>query len=67
MLSTWTHYRAKVASLSRDRRPDDPELIQARHDLRAALLQRQVSDALPQLSDEVRRDLADLLVGGDAR
>ncbi len=64
MLSTWTHYRAKVASLSRDRRPDDPELVQARIDLRAAVLQRQVSDALPQLSAEVRRDLADLLTGG---
>lgn len=65
MLSTWTHYRAKVASLSRDRRPDDPELIQARRDLRAALLQREVTAALPQLSAEVRRDLADMLVGGE--
>ena len=32
----WTHHRARVAALSRDRAPDDPELLAARRDLAAA-------------------------------
>jgi hypothetical protein len=30
---TWQHYRARVAALTRDRAPDDVELLQARLDL----------------------------------
>jgi hypothetical protein len=30
---SWTTERARVASLSRSRTPDDPELIEARHNL----------------------------------
>lgn len=69
MLAPWTHYRAKVAALSRDRRPDDPELIEARGNLRAAMLHRQVAQALtadPPLTDDARQDLAELLTGGVA-
>lgn len=68
-MSTWTHYRAKVAALSRDRRPDDPELLEARCNLRAAILHRQVVRALtdyPPLTVSDRQDLAELLLTGGA-
>jgi hypothetical protein len=32
----WTHHRARVAALSRDRAPDDPELLAARRALTEA-------------------------------
>lgn len=35
---SWTVERARVASLSRSRAPDDPDLINARRDLRAERL-----------------------------
>ena len=38
MSSQWTHYRGKVAGLSRTREPDDPELLDARQAMRAMLM-----------------------------
>jgi hypothetical protein len=35
-VSSWTHHRARVAALSRDRAPDDPELVAARQALAEA-------------------------------
>jgi len=66
---SWTTERARVASLSRSRTPDDPELIAARQALRverAADYIRKTVDAAPALSAAQRDRLALLLRGGDA-
>lgn len=34
----WTHYRARIASLTRSRLPDDPDLVEARRLLALARL-----------------------------
>lgn len=63
------HYRAKVASLSRDRLPDDPVFIEAKRNLRAEILAERVGKALaegPPLTDEQRRRIANLLIPGGA-
>jgi len=60
----WTHHRARVAALSRDRAADDPDLLAARRDLRAARLEGHIKrtvDAAPALTDEQRSRLALLL------
>jgi hypothetical protein len=64
----WTHHRARVAALSRDRAVDDPELVAARRALAAARLaaklEEQVQrlvDAAPALTAEQRQRLALLL------
>lgn len=63
-------HRARVASLSRSRQSDDPDLQRARRDLRAAAaasyIERVLAEA-PPLTDEQRRRLAGLLSGGVAR
>lgn len=67
------HHRARVASLSRDRAPDDPELQGARRDLRAAVLADHVAKQVakfPPLTDEQAEKIAALLTtsdGGGAR
>ena len=61
---SWTVERARVAALSRDRAPDDPELLDARRKLRAerlALAIREIVEAAPPLTDAQRRELAVLL------
>lgn len=66
---SWTHERARVASLSRSRDKDDPELLDARRNLRAERLAdyiRDTVDRAPALSAEQRSRLALLLQGGDA-
>jgi hypothetical protein len=68
-MSTWTSERARVASLTRSRTPDDPDLIEARRNLRAerlALYITRVVDAAPPLTAAQRDRLALLLRGGDA-
>jgi hypothetical protein len=63
-MSDWTHHRDRVAALSRDRAADDPELLDARRDLRAALLEdhiRRLVDSAPPLPTDVRDRLAVLL------
>lgn len=72
-MTTWTSERARVASLSRSRSTDDPELIEARRNLKAERLAdyvaRVVAEA-PSLTDAQRDRIAALLRparGGGAR
>ena len=63
---SWTQERARVASLTRSRTPDDPDLIAARRNLRAARLEdyiRRTVEAAPPLTAEQRDRLAILLRG----
>lgn len=63
-VSTWTHHRAKVAALSRDRAADDPDLIAARQNLKAARLEeyvRRVVAEAPPLPPEQAERIASLL------
>lgn len=56
--------KGQVASLTRSRRSDDPELIQARQELRVAVLAQHVRravEALPPLTDEQVARVAALL------
>lgn len=67
-MSVIHHERARVAALSRSRSTDDPELIEARRNLKAGRLEdyiRRAVDAAPPLSDEQRDKLSLLLRGGD--
>lgn len=67
--TSWTTERARVASLSRSRYADDPDLVAARARLKverlAAHIERVVSEA-PPLSADQRARLAALLTGGGA-
>jgi hypothetical protein len=69
---SWTHDRARIAALSRDRKPDDPDLLAARRDLRASRAEDYINQLLaeaPPLSQEQRSRLAILLLrsnGGEA-
>lgn len=66
---SWTHERARVASLSRSRSATDPDLVEARSRLRAARLEDHIKKALedaPPLTTEQRERIARLLVGGAA-
>lgn len=63
-MPSWTHHRAKVASLSRIRPADDPELIDARRDLKASRLEdaaREAAASLPPLTEEQARRIAAIL------
>ena len=63
---SWTRERARIASLTRSRQPDDPELVEAYKNLRyerARLAIAQIAAA--ELSDEQRTTLAGLLAGGE--
>ena len=64
-MSRTLHERARVASLSRSRTADDPDLIEARRNLRAARLAEDIQrtvGAEPPLTAEQRAHLAALLV-----
>lgn len=64
------HEKARVASLTRSRTPDDPDLLDARRNLRAAKLEdyiRRTVDAAPPLTPGQRDQLAALLRGGGER
>ncbi len=66
---SWTSERARVASLSRSRPDDDPALLDARRDLRAARAEQYVRDLVqsaPPLTPEQRDRLALLLSPGAA-
>ena len=67
---SWTHERAKVASLTRSRPADDPELVEARQNLRetrlAMHIARVVNEA-PPLRPEQRDRLTAILRGGGHR
>ena len=60
------HHRARIAALSRDRAPDDPELLDAYGELRAIRLAEQVRKAAPTLTVAQRERIAGLLTGGAA-
>jgi hypothetical protein len=64
---SWTAERARVASLTRSRAADDPDLVSARRNLKAERLAehiRNTVDSAPPLSREQRQKLAALLSGG---
>lgn len=70
-MSTWTAERARVASLSRSRTRNDPELLAARRNLAAARLADRIEEyvagivaAAPDLTPAQRDKLAMLLRGG---
>ena len=66
---SFTHERARVASLTRSRTADDPELVAARRNMRTERLAdyiKRVVDAAPPLTPAQRDRLALLLRGGDA-
>jgi hypothetical protein len=61
------HHRARIAALSRDRQPDDPDLIEARRNLRALRLEEHVAKVVasaPPLTAEQRDRIAAILRGG---
>ena len=63
---SWTTQRARHAALSRHRSADDPEVLEAARDLRAARLEDYVAKVValaPPLSDEQRARIARLLQG----
>lgn len=71
-MSSWTAERARVAALSRSREPNDPDLINARRDLRAARLQdyvqKVVAEAPPLTAEQADRIAAILRpAGGGAK
>ena len=66
MTTTWTAKRAKLAALSRHRPADDPEVLEAARDLRAARLEDHVAKVValaPPLSDDQRARITRLLRG----
>jgi hypothetical protein len=67
---SWTSERARHAALSRRRPPDDPDLLAARRDLKAARLEdhiRRLVDEAPPLSESQRARLAALLAPDGSR
>jgi hypothetical protein len=63
-MSARTTARARVAALTRSRADDDPDLVDARRDLRAAGAEEYIAELLrgaPPLSDEQRCGLAAIL------
>lgn len=68
-MSTVFHERARIASLTRSRQPDDPELVAARQNLAALRLEEFVSKTLatcPPLTNTQRDRIAALLRAGGA-
>lgn len=66
---SWTSERARVASLTRSRKADDPELVEARRNMRALKLEEyvlRVVDEAPPLTNEQRERIAALLRAGGA-
>lgn len=69
---SWTHERAKIASLSRTRSSDDPDLLAARQRLKAMRLEehvRAVVASFPPITEEQAERVAELLrprAGGGA-
>lgn len=64
---SWTAERARVASLTRSRSADDPDLIDARRNLKTERLAdyiKRTVDAAPPLTDAQRERLALLLRAG---
>ena len=69
-MSTWTQERARIAALTRSRTDDDPELIDARRNLKALRLEdhiRSVVDSAPPLTQSQKDRLALILRPADVR
>ena len=68
-MSSVTHFAGKVGALSRSRNADDPDLADARRNLRAARLadyvEKVVAEA-PPLTPEQRDRITAILRGGEA-
>lgn len=63
-MSAVNHLKAKIGSLSRSRRDDDPELIDARRRLKEEVLAAKIQEAVasfPPFTQEQRDKLAILL------
>jgi hypothetical protein len=63
------HERGRIASLTRSRKPDDPELVAARQNLKALGLEdhvRKVLASAPRPTDEQLERIAALLRAGGA-
>lgn len=66
---SWTQERARVASLTRSREPDDPELVAARRNLRTERLAEHITKTVaewPPLTAAQLDRLAILLRGESA-
>jgi len=66
---SWTAERARVASLTRSRTADDPDLVEARRNLKAERLAEHIASVVneaPPLSAAQRSRLAALFESGDA-
>lgn len=62
--NSWTHERAKIASLSRTRPNDDPDLLAAKQRLKAMRLEehvRAVVDSFPPMTTAQAERVAALL------
>ncbi|PBC35037.1 hypothetical protein CJ179_50220 [Rhodococcus sp. ACS1] len=69
-LTAVSHHHGRVASLSRDREPDDPELVEARQNLAAAVLTAHIRKVLTEgltLTDDQRKRIHEVLRSGGAR
>ncbi len=67
---TWQQLRGRVAGLSRDRSPDDPELVTARRDLAVARLAEQIGNVVAEhgpLPQTNRLTLLEALWAGEQR
>ncbi len=70
---SWTYERARIASLTRSRTANDPELIQAKENLKRIRFEQKIHDLLAsvQLSqtdlDSLAEKVRTSLVSGDAR
>ena len=67
-MSDVLHHRGRLAALTRSRSIDDPDLVKARRDLKAARLEdyiKKTVDAAPPLSREQLDRLGVLLRGGE--
>lgn len=66
--ASWQHERARIATLSRHRKPDDPELLEARANLRALMLaayaERTVAESPPMTEEQLSRVVFILARGG---
>lgn len=69
-MSDWKHERARVASLTRSRTPDDPELVKARRNLKSIRLKLYVSKIDEDgcgLPLEIAGEVALLLLNGGVK
>jgi hypothetical protein len=67
--TTWKQKRARLARLSQDFPPDDPQVVETRWDLMAQRLEEHVREVVakaPPLTPEQRDRIAAILRGGAA-